>query len=265
MQENQNVPRIAMLAQAKAHGEAITAISAYDALTASLFDRAGIDIMLVGNIIGEEIYGLRSRVEVELGALERATHAVSLAARHALVVAGLPFGGYETGQTQALKSAIALMKAGADAITFEGGRSVADQVDACSSHGIPVIGHIGFTARSMAVPAQNINTREDAGEELVADAAALEEAGASALILDLVPSHTAERITTIVDIPTIGYGSGPKTSGQYMRWTDVAGISNRNLPYAPAFGRVGEELQASVQSYVDAVKSGQFPTAEHTA
>lgn len=254
-------PNIAYLAEAKAHGDPITAITAYDALTASIFDRAGVDMLFVGNVVGEEIFGLRSRVEVDLNALELSTHAVSLGSQRALVVAGLPFGGYETGPTQALKSAIALMKAGADAVTLEGGRAIAEQIDAFSNHGIPVVGHIGATAKSMSLG----NDQRDIGDELVDDAVALQEAGASAVILDLVPPHHAERITEIIEIPTIGFGSGIHTSGQYMRWTDVAGMTDRQLPYAPAFGNIGQQLGHCIQSYVDAVKSRSFPNPEHMA
>lgn len=248
--------RISLLAEAKAHGDPITAISAYDALTAQLVDQAGIDVIVVSNIIGEEILGRRSRVEVELPDLEMAVKAVSEGAHRALIVAGLPFGGYETGETHALKSAIALMKCGAHAVTFEGGRSVADQVTACATHGIPVIGHIGFTARSMNVVS---GPEVDDNDELVEDAVALAEAGAAAIILDQMPSRLAARISEIVDIPTIGFASGPSTSGQFLRITDVTGMSQRNLPHAPAFGQVGIAISQSIHGYIDSVKSGTFP------
>lgn len=258
--------RIPHLIEAKNHGRKLTMLTAYDAITASILDSAGLDMLLVGDSIGTTMFGLPTTIPVELDEMVVATRAVARGTKRAIVVADLPFGTYEASPEQCFNSAARLMKAGAAAVKFEGGKPVAEQVTMCATHGIPVVGHLGFTPQSEhALGGPRIQGRtDDAADRLVEDAVALEEAGAVAIVLEMVPAHVAQRVTEVLAIPTIGIGAGVHCDGQVLVWSDMAGMQDWIPSFAKRFGEVGEALRATAQAFVDEVHAEHFPTRDHS-
>lgn len=259
--------RVHHLREAKERGERITMLTAYDAPTAQIFDEVGTDVLLVGDSVADNFYGFSSTIPITVDAMIHHTRAVSGAVRRALVVADLPFGSYEASPQQALASAVRMLKeAGAHAVKFEGGRRVADHVRLLTSSGIPVMGHLGFTPQSENVlGGKRVQGRgEDAAERLSADALALQEAGAFAVVLEMVPAALAARITEILAIPTIGIGAGPSCDGQVLVWPDMAGLSDWSPRFAKRYGQLRAALMDAARAYNDEVRSGAFPTSEHS-
>ena len=258
--------RVHHLTRAKERGERLTMLTAYDAVTARILDEAGTDMLLVGDSIGNVMLGHDTTLPVELDEMVVATRSVARATTRALVVADLPFGTYEAGPAQALASAVRLMKAGANAVKLEGGRPRARTVRALGEAGIPVVGHLGFTPQSVnRLGGFRVQGRgEEAAEALVADAVALAEAGAVAIVLEMVPELVAARVTATVPVPTIGIGAGARCDGQVLVWTDMAGMTDWAPRFARRFGRVGPALRQAAQAYGDAVREGSFPTSEHS-
>ena len=258
--------RVHHLTRAKERGERLTMLTAYDAVTARILDEAGTDMLLVGDSIGNVMLGHDTTLPVELDEMVVATRSVARATARALVVADLPFGTYEAGPAQALASAVRLMKAGANAVKLEGGRPRARTVRALGEAGIPVVGHLGFTPQSVnRLGGFRVQGRgEEAAEALVADAVALAEAGAVAIVLEMVPEPVAARITELLAIPTIGIGAGARCDGQVLVWTDMAGMTDWAPRFARRFGRVGLALRQAAQAYGDAVREGSFPASEHS-
>ena len=258
--------RVHHLTRAKERGERLTMLTAYDAVTARILDEAGTDMLLVGDSIGNVMLGHDTTLPVELDEMVVATRSVARATTRALVVADLPFGTYEAGPAQALASAVRLMKAGANAVKLEGGRPRAHTVRALGEAGIPVVGHLGFTPQSVnRLGGFRVQGRgEEAAEALVADAVALAEAGAVAIVLEMVPEPVAARITGTVPVPTIGIGAGARCDGQVLVWTDMAGMTQWAPRFARRFGQVGQALHQAAQAYGEAVREGSFPTSEHS-
>lgn len=259
--------RIHHFAEMKARGEKITMLTAYDYPTARAFDEAGVDMLLVGDSLGDNILGYDSTVPLTLDEMIPFARAVSKAARNAFVVADLPFGTYEISPEQAVESSIRMMKlSGAQAIKFEGGRRIARQVKAVTDAGIPFCGHLGFTPQSEnALGGRRIQGRGDgAYDELLADALALQEAGAFAVVLEMVIAPVAEKVTAALDIPTIGIGAGPHTDGQVLVWLDALGVGDWHPSFSKTFGEVGAVMTAGAQGYVREVKDGSFPSPAHT-
>lgn len=258
--------RIAHLLEAKTHGEPLTMLTAYDAMVASIFDRAGVDMLLVGDSIGTTMFGERNTLGVELADMVRATASVATGAERALIVADLPFGTYETSPDQAFSSSVQLIKAGAHAVKLEGGTRIAAQITQCVTHGVPVIGHVGFTPQSEnALSGPRVQGRGDeAADRVIEDAVAVQEAGASAVVLEMVPAELASKITSILEIPTIGIGAGSGTDGQVLVWSDMAAMGDWQPSFVRIFGEIGAALHAAASDYVDAVKSRSFPTMEHS-
>jgi len=259
--------RVHHLAEAKARGERLTMLTAYDFATARIFDDAGIDLLLVGDSIGNTMLGHDSPIPVTVDEMIPPTRAVVRAARRALVVADLPFGSYESGPAQALATATRYLKeAGAHAVKFEGGTRVAPQVRALTDAGIPVVGHLGFTPQSEhTLGGHRVQGRGDeAAERLAEDAIALQEAGAVAVVLEMVPAPVAARVTEILHIPTIGIGAGSECDGQVLVWTDMAGMSDWSPRLAKAFAPVGQLLGEAARAYAAEVRGGQWPDAEHS-
>jgi 3-methyl-2-oxobutanoate hydroxymethyltransferase len=258
--------RIHHLAEAKARGERITMLTAYDTASATILDEAGVDVLLVGDSLGNVMLGWESTLPVTLDDMERASQAVVRGARRALIVADLPFGTYEDSPSRAFETAVRLMKAGAHAVKFEGGRRVSEQVRLLSSSGIPVFGHLGFTPQSIhALGGPRVQGRdEDAVADLMADAQALEDAGASAIVLELMPSQAAEHVTETLTIPTIGIGAGAACDGQVLVWTDMAGVTEAPPRFVRRFGEVGAALRDAATSYIEAVRNGSYPDEEHS-
>jgi 3-methyl-2-oxobutanoate hydroxymethyltransferase len=241
-------------------------LTAYDAVTARILDEAGTDMLLVGDSIGNVMFGHDTTLPVGLDEMVVATRSVARATARALVVADLPFGTYEAGPEQALASAVRLMKVGANAVKLEGGRPRVQTVRLLGEAGIPVVGHLGFTPQSVnRLGGFRVQGRgELAAEALVADAVALAEAGAVAIVLEMVPEPVAARVTELLAIPTIGIGAGARCDGQVLVWTDMAGMTQWAPRFARRFGQVGQALRQAAQAYGEAVREGSFPTSEHS-
>ncbi|RAX19872.1 3-methyl-2-oxobutanoate hydroxymethyltransferase [Actinomyces sp. Z5] len=255
--------RVHHLLSAKQRGEKLTMLTAYDAVTARILDAAGTDMLLVGDSLGNVMLGYDSTVPVTLDEMVVATRSVARGTSRALVVADLPFGTYEAGPEQALASAVRLMRVGANAVKLEGGRPRAATVRALSDAGIPVVGHLGFTPQSVnKLGGFRVQGRgEDAQEALLADAAALADAGAIGMVLEMMPEPVAARITQAVPVPTIGIGAGVHCDGQVLVWTDMAGMEEWKPRFARQFGQVGRALQQAAQDYNAAVRDASFPGA----
>ena len=257
--------RVHHFQQMKDNGEPITMITGYDAVTTRIFDAAGIDCILVGDSYGNTYLGYGSTIPVTLDQILVPVNAVARAAQRAFVVADLPFGTYEESPEQAVRSAIQLMKAGANAVKLEGGVRQADKIKAITAAGIPVCAHIGFTPQAEnALGGPRVQGRGDTRDMLLDDAMAVQEAGAFMVVLEMVPEDLARKVTKILDIPTIGIGAGNMTSGQVLVWTDLAGMSDWSPRFSKVFGEVGKALSEAVTSYKDAVKNREFPTEEHS-
>jgi 3-methyl-2-oxobutanoate hydroxymethyltransferase len=255
------------LLTAKERGERWAMLTSYDQYTAGIFDAAGIPVLLVGDSAANNVYGYETTIPVTVEDLLPLVRAVVRATQHTLVVGDLPFGSYEEGPTQALRTAVRFMKeGGCQAVKLEGGQRVAEQIAAITRAGIPVMAHIGFTPQSEhAIGGYRVQGRGDASEEVVADARAVAEAGAFAVVLEMVPGHVTKRITNELAIPTIGIGAGPDTDAQVLVWQDMAGMRTGNAPrfvkrYADLAGVLGD----ATRQYADEVRSGVFPAAEHT-
>ncbi|ACQ80103.1 3-methyl-2-oxobutanoatehydroxymethyltransferase [Beutenbergia cavernae DSM 12333] len=258
--------RVQHLRAAKERGERLTMLTAYDAVTARIFDAAGVDMLLVGDSIGDNMLAHPNTIPVTMDELIPAVRAVSRTVRRAMVVADLPFGSYEASPEQALASSVRMLKeGGAHAVKFEGGERVAPHVALLTGAGIPVVGHLGFTPQSENIlGGKRVQGRTaEAAEQLSADAVALQEAGAVAVVLEMVPAPVAARVTEILAIPTIGIGAGPTCDGQVLVWTDMAGMGGWSPRFAKQFGQVGAALEQAARDFADEVRTGTFPAAEH--
>lgn len=259
--------RVHHLAQAKQRGEKLTMLTAYDFATARIFDEAGIDLLLVGDSIGNTMLGHASPIPVTVEEMLPPTRAVVRGTRRALVVADLPFGSYEAGPAQALATAVRYLKeAGAHAVKFEGGARVAPQIQALTEAGIPVVGHLGFTPQSENIlGGHRVQGRGDeAAERLAEDAVAVQDAGAVAVVLEMVPAPVAARVTEILRIPTIGIGAGSDCDGQVLVWTDMAGMGDWSPTFAKQYAPIGRLLGDAARAYADEVRGGQFPDVDHS-
>lgn len=259
--------RVHHLAEAKARHEKLTMLTAYDAVTARIFDEAGIDMLLVGDSIGNTMHGHRTTLPVTVDDMIPAARGVARAAQRALVIVDLPFGSYEAGPEQALATGVRIMKeTGAHAVKLEGGRRSAAQIRALTDAGIPVVAHLGFTPQSENIlGGPRVQGRgDDAAEILCEDALAVTDAGAVAVVLEMVPVAVAARVTEIVRIPTIGIGAGPECDGQVLVWTDLAGMTEWSPRFAKRFAEIGAALGRAAQDYAEEVKGGTFPDAAHS-
>jgi 3-methyl-2-oxobutanoate hydroxymethyltransferase len=251
---------------AKEQGIKITGLTSYDMLSAQIFDTAGIDFLLVGDSAGNNVLGYDTTLPVTVDDLIPLTRAVAGAVARAFVVADMPFGSYEAGQLEALHTAVRFMKeTGAHAVKLEGGVRSAKQIRRIVDAGIPVMAHIGFTPQSEhGLGGHLIQGRGEGMEQLLADAHAVEDAGAFAVVLEMVPATSAAVVTKELRIPTIGVGAGPDVDGQLLVWTDWAGFSTGRIPkfvrqYADLKGILGD----AAARYKADVEGGQYPSAEH--
>ena len=258
--------RIHHFADKKARREPITMLTCYDAVTARLFDESGVDSLLVGDSYGNTLLGYSSTTPVCLEEILVATGAVARGAARAFVVADLPFGSYEESPAQAVRSAVRLMKAGANAVKLEGGTRQAPAIEAIVKAGIPVVGHVGFTPQSEnALGGPRVQGRTDEGRDAdIDDAVAVQDAGAFAVVLEMVPADLASKVTKIVRIPTIGVGAGAGTDGQVLVWTDMAGMTGWTPRFSRSFGHVGDALRAAAADFCTAVRAREFPGPEHS-
>lgn len=252
--------RMHHLINAKEAGRKITMITAYDALTAPIFEEAGIDMILVGDSYGNVQLGLGSTIPVTIEDMERATASVARSVSRPIVVGDMPFGTYEPSPQVAFENAARLMRVGANAVKFEGGAELADTVRLLTNGGIPVIGHLGFTPQSEnTLGGARVQGRGEAAKKLVEDALALGAAGAVAVVLELVPAPVAAEVTKALHIPTIGIGAGPDTDGQVLVWADMAGMYDWVPSFVKKFANLRESLKGAVEDYTEAVKGGTFP------
>ncbi|WP_338604702.1 3-methyl-2-oxobutanoate hydroxymethyltransferase [Saccharopolyspora sp. SCSIO 74807] len=259
--------RIHHLQQLKERGENWPMLTSYDMYTARIFDQAGIPVLLVGDSAANNVYGYESSLPVTVDELLPLVRAVTGAAEHALVVADLPFGSYQASPEQALATASRFMKEGrAHAVKLEGGRRYAPQVEALVAAGIPVMGHLGFTPQSEhGLGGYRVQGRGDQADELLADAEALQEAGAFAVVLEMVPAESAKRLTAELRVPTVGIGAGPDTDAQVLVWTDMAGMNTgRTARFVKRYADLGGQLADAASRYADDVRNGSFPAPEHS-
>ena len=254
-------------AQAKANGIKITGLTSYDTLTAQIFDEAGIDFLLVGDSAGNTVLGYDSTLPVTVDELIPLTRAVALSAKRALVIADMPFGSYEEGPEHALRTAMRFMKeTHAHAVKLEGGTRSADQIRRIVESGIPVMGHVGFTPQSEhGLGGHMIQGRGAAADAVLADAKAVEAAGAFAVVLEMIPAELAARITAELNIPTISVGAGAHTDGQLLVWTDFAGLNTGRVPkFVKQYANLGAVLSKAAQAFKADVESGAYPGPEHS-
>jgi 3-methyl-2-oxobutanoate hydroxymethyltransferase len=255
------------LQAAKDRGERWAMLTSYDMLTAQIFDEAGIPVLLVGDSAGNNVLGYETTVPVQLEELLPLTRAVVGASKRAMVVGDLPFGSYQASPQQALASALRLVKeAGAQAVKLEGGRRVVPQVELLASAGMAVMGHIGLTPQSVhGIGGFRVQGRGDAAEEVLADAMALQQAGAFAIVLELVPATVAERVSRELTIPTIGIGAGVGCDAQVLVWTDMAGLNAGPGPrFVKRYADLRGTLSAAAAAYADDVREGRYPAPEHS-
>jgi 3-methyl-2-oxobutanoate hydroxymethyltransferase len=251
---------------AKENGVKITGLTSYDQLTASIFDAAGIDFLLVGDSAGNNVYGYDTTLPVTVDHLIPLARAVAASVTRAFVVADMPFGSYETNTDEALHTAFRFMKeTEAHAVKLEGGVRSAEQIRRIVDAGIPVMAHIGFTPQSEhKLGGHMIQGRGEGAEQLLADAHAVEDAGAFAVVLEMVPSLIAKRVTEELRIPTIGVGAGPYVDGQLLVWTDWAGLTTGRIPkFVKQYADLSGVLSGAVKSYIADVSAGEYPSPEH--
>ncbi|MEZ5185767.1 MAG: 3-methyl-2-oxobutanoate hydroxymethyltransferase [Candidatus Nanopelagicales bacterium] len=251
---------------AKERGEKWPMITAYDALTAGLFDAAGIPVMLVGDSAAMVVYGHDSTIPVTVDELIPLVAAVVRGSQRAMVVADLPFGSYQESPQQALATATRFMKeAGAHAVKLEGGERVLPHVELLTSSGIPVMAHLGLTPQSVhQFGGYKVQGRGEAGQRLILDAKHMEKAGAFATVLEVVPADLAAAVTTAVSIPTIGIGAGAGTDAQVLVWQDMAGLTPGTPPkFVKQYADLRSVLTGAVQQWAEEVVAGQYPGPEH--
>ncbi|MEW2429076.1 3-methyl-2-oxobutanoate hydroxymethyltransferase [Micromonospora sp. NPDC047644] len=255
------------LMAAKERGERWPMLTSYDQYTASIFDQAGIPVLLVGDSAANNVFGYETTLPITADELLPLVRAVVRATRQALVVGDLPFGSYEEGPAQALRTAVRFMKeGGCHAVKLEGGRRNAAQIAAIVGAGIPVMAHIGFTPQSEhTLGGYRVQGRGDAADEVLADARAVAEAGAFAVVLEMVPGEVAKRITHELPIPTVGIGAGPDTDAQVLVWQDMAGLRTGRAPrFVKRYADLAGALTDATRRFADEVRGGEFPAAEHT-
>jgi 3-methyl-2-oxobutanoate hydroxymethyltransferase len=259
--------RVHHLQQAKERGEKWAMLTAYDTVSGSVFEEAGIPVLLVGDSGGNVVLGLDSTVPVTVEDILLMTKAVTRSTKRALVVADLPFGSYEAGPQQALATAVRMMKeGGAQAVKLEGGTRVAPQVRALTESGVPVMAHIGFTPQSEhALGGFRVQGRGAGAEQLLADAHAVQEAGAFAVVMEMVPAALAAQVTKELTIPTIGIGAGVDCDAQVLVWPDMAGMTGGRVPrFVKKYADLRAELLRAAREYADDVRTGTFPGPEHS-
>ena len=256
--------RVQHIARAKAEGIPLTMLTAYDALTAPILEAAGVDMLLIGDSLGNVILGHSSTLPVTLEDMERATAAVARSTSRVMIVADLPFGTYEDSPEHAFASATRLMKAGAHAVKLEGGEARAHIIAALTAAGIPVCAHLGYTPQSEnALGGPRMQGRGDGADQLRRDSLAVQEAGAFAVVFEMVPAAIATELTQTLFIATIGIGAGPNTDGQVLVWSDMAGYSDWTPSFVHKFGQLGQALHEAASDYVGSVRERSFPGPEN--
>jgi len=255
------------LGEATKRGELWPMITAYDALTARIFDEAGIPALLVGDSAAMVVYGHDSTLPVTVDELLPLVRAVVRGSSRSVVIADLPFGSYQASAAQALETAAAFMKdAGAQAVKLEGGRPMLPQVEMLASAGVPVIGHLGLTPQSVNLfGGYRVQGRGEAGEQLLRDAKEMEAAGACAVVLEVVPADLAMRVSEVLTIPTIGIGAGAGTDAQVIVWQDLLGLTDGPAPrFVKRYADIRSVMKDAVEHWGADVRAGVYPGAEHS-
>jgi 3-methyl-2-oxobutanoate hydroxymethyltransferase len=253
--------------RARKGGPPIAMVTAYDFTMARLVDEAGVDMVLVGDSLGMVVQGLANTIPVTLDEVCYHGRAVARGLVHAHVVGDLPFMSYQVSAAQAVESAGKLIKDGAfESVKLEGGEEVAEHVFRIVRAGIPVVGHVGLTPQSVhALGGFKVQGRgEDAAAKILADARAVEEAGAFCIVLEAVPPDVAAEVTASVSVPTIGIGAGVRCDGQVLVCTDLLGMFRGHVPkFAKRYAELGDTIVDAVRAYVGEVRTGAFPAPEH--
>jgi 3-methyl-2-oxobutanoate hydroxymethyltransferase len=246
-------------------GEKIAVLTCYDASFARVLDAAGVDVLLVGDSLGMVVQGHASTLPVKLAEMAYHTRCVAVGTERAFIVSDLPFGSYQPSPEHAFTAAARLMAAGAHMVKLEGGAVMVDTVAFLTQRGIPVCAHLGLLPQSVnQLGGYKVQGRDDAAaDQLIADARALEAAGAGLIVLEMVPAALAQAVTAALTIPTIGIGAGVDCSGQVLVLYDMLGLYPRAPKFSKNFLAGSNGIEAGVRAYVAAVKDGSFPAAEH--
>ncbi len=255
------------LQERKVRGERFAMLTSYDTLSAGVFEQAGVDVLLVGDSAANTVLGYPDTLSVTIDELLPLVRAVVRGTSRAMVVADLPFGSYQASPQHALDSAVRFMKeASAQAVKFEGGARVAEHVRTVVEAGIPVMAHIGFTPQSVhGLGGYRVQGRGDDADRILKDAHALQDAGAFAIVLEMVPAPLAARVTAELRIPTIGIGAGVDCDAQVLVWTDMAGLSTGRQPkFVKPYADLRETLLDAARRFADDVVSGRYPDDEHS-
>lgn len=258
--------RVRHLHDAKLAHKPITMLTAYDQYSAKAFEAAGIDVLLVGDSVGTVVLGFEDTTSTTHEHMLLFTAAVARSVTRPLILADLAFGSYQVSVEKAVEHAIELVRAGAHAIKIEGGVEVVPQIEAITRAGIPVFGHLGFTPQSVnALSGHREQGRDHSqADHLAEHAKAIEAAGAVAVVLELVPTEVATRLTEVLAIPTIGIGAGPDCDGQVLVWQDMAGLSDFHGKFVKRFGSVGAELERAARQFRAEVTDRSYPGPEHS-
>jgi 3-methyl-2-oxobutanoate hydroxymethyltransferase len=247
---------------AKGRAEKLAVVTAYDFTSAKIADEAGADAILVGDSLGMVVQGHANSLRVSLGQIAYHTEMVARAVKRALVIADLPFGSYQEGPRQAVRSAVRLLKAGAAAVKLEGGVRMAASLAALTDADIPVMGHVGLTPQSVHRMGGFKVQRDTAA--VAEDAKAVAAAGAFALVVEGVPSELGKAVTAAAAVPTIGIGAGPHCDGQVLVWHDLLGLFDEFRPkFVKRYAELGEAARAALRAYCEEVRNGTFPGPEH--
>ena len=257
---------ISDLTEMKKRGEKWAMITSYEEMTASIFDEAGVPVLLVGDSAGNNFLGEENTIPVTLEEMIILSRAVVRGSSNAMVVADLPFGSYEKSANLALTSATRLFKeAKVHAVKLEGGKKVIPQIKKLIAAGIPVMGHLGLTPQSVhALGGFKVQGRGSEAARIIKDAKALEKAGVFAIVIELVPAELAAEISTIVEIPVIGIGAGARCDAQVIVWTDLMGITVNPPKFAKAYRNLRSEIAEGVREWLADVTTGVFPSEEQT-
>lgn len=255
------------LREMKQRGERVSMLTAYDQLTAQIFDEAGIELLLVGDSASNNVLGNSTSIPITVDELLPLTRAVSRSVSRAMVVGDLPFGSYQASPEQGYLTAVRFMKeGGAHCVKLEGGVEMAPQIEKMVKGGIPVIAHIGFTPQSEhALGGYRVQGRGDTAERVLRDALAVQEAGAFAVVMEMVPGDVAAEVTQKLEISTIGIGAGAQCDGQVLVWQDAFGLRSGRMPrFVKQYADLRSTLLDAARDYDAEVKSGAFPGPEHT-
>lgn len=259
--------RTVHLRRFKEEGQRFAMLTSYDAMTAAVFDQAGVEVLLVGDSAANVMMGRGSTLPITTDELIVFAKSVVNGAQRALVVVDLPFGTYESSPEQAVQTAVRFMKeAGVHAVKVEGNASLAGHVRAMVSAGIPVIGHLGFTPQSEhALGGYRVQGRGEASRAVLADARAMEEAGAFAVLVEMIPAEVMAEVDAGLQIPTIGIGAGSAATGQVLVWQDMLGLGDGKSPrFVKKYADLRTVMTDAVSAYRNEVLDGSFPAEEHT-